>query len=110
MEKDFKIMTVKLESYVIKIARKKADLYFKGDLSNYINWLICTNNSKVIKKIIKDKEEIDKEKPRMIPDTMRSAMFNNVCEFCKNEIYPGEEICQAEECKNYIHKCCAKVD
>lgn len=111
MEKDFKIMTVKLEDYVIKIARHKADLYFKGNLSNYINWLVCTNNSKLIKKNLKVKEEeIDKEKPRMIPDTSKSAMFNSVCEFCKKEIYPGDEICQAEGCKNYIHKCCAKAD
>lgn len=108
--KSDKRLTVTLEDYVIKIAEAKAKIMFKGNIDNYINWLICTNNKHEIKKAVRQLEmEKDEKKPISIPDTMKTAMYNNICDFCKEPIYQGDEICKAEGYDNYIHrKCCKK--
>lgn len=106
-----KRLTVNLDEYVIEIAQKKANIMFKGNLDYYINWLICSNNKQEIKKRVKFKEEaLDKKKPQAIADTLKTAMFNNVCDFCNGPIYQGEEICKAEGYENYIHKKCCRKD
>lgn len=104
-----KRLTVTLDDYVIKIAEEKAKLMFKGDINNYINWLICSNNKQEVKKIV---EELDKKlsmkKPVLITGSEKNAMYNNVCAFCNKPIYQGDEICKAEGYDNYIHKKCSR--
>lgn len=108
---NIKRMTVNLEEYVIKIAEEKASVMFKGNMDNYINWLICNNNKSEVKKAVKEKEkELEERKPAAVPDTQKTAMYNNVCDFCNQPIYQGEEISKAEGYENYIHlRCCKKV-
>jgi len=55
VKKDKRI-TVTLDDYVIKIAEAKAKIMFKGNIDNYINWLICTNNKVEIKKAVRQLE------------------------------------------------------
>jgi hypothetical protein len=70
---------------------------------------IHSNNIREVRKYRKDKNDmINKVLPLMIGSTTKIAMYNSECEVCKKTIYPGEEICQAEGCKNYIHKSCCK--
>lgn len=105
-----KRLTVTLDDYVIKVAEEKAKVMFKGNMDNYINWLICSNNKHEIKKAV-DKFERNQEekKPIAVPDTKKTAMYNNTCDFCKEPIYQGDEICKAESFENYIHcRCCKK--
>ena len=45
----------------------------------------------------------------MTPGTDKTAMYNNVCDYCKEPIYQGDEICKAEGYENYIHKKCCKT-
>ena len=52
-----KRLTVNLDDYVIEIAKQKAQIMFKGNLDYYVNWLICNNNRKEIKKKIKTQEK-----------------------------------------------------
>lgn len=105
----FKRLTVNLEDYVIEIAQKKAKAMFSGDLENYINWLICSNNKQeVMKKVKLIDEDLEKKKPQAITDTVKTAMYNSVCDFCNGPIYQGVEICKAEGYENYIHKDCCK--
>ncbi|QGU94459.1 hypothetical protein GOM49_04500 [Clostridium bovifaecis] len=106
-----KRLTVTLDDYIIKIAEEKAKIMFKGNMDNYINWLICSNNKQEVKKIVKTIEEKqEKKKPLEVPETFKTAMFNNVCDYCKQPIYQGDEICKAEGYDSYIHrKCCRKV-
>ncbi|WP_461205388.1 hypothetical protein [Clostridium sp. DL1XJH146] len=109
MDKNYKIMSIKIEEYVMEIAKNKANLLFDGDLNNYINWLICSNNLKEMRKELNRVEELKKKKkPIMIEGTVKVAMYNNICDYCKRAIYPGDEICQGEGYKNYIHKKCCK--
>jgi hypothetical protein len=104
-----KRITVSLEDYVIEVAQQKAKIMFKGNLDYYINWLICSNNKQVvIKKVKLIDEDLEKKKPQSITDTVKTAMYNNVCDFCKSPIYQGGEICKAEGYENYIHKKCCK--
>lgn len=107
-----KRLTVTLDDYIIKIAEEKAKILFKGNMDNYINWLICSNNQQAVKRAVKEIEKkCDKKKPTAIPDTLKTAMYNNVCDFCKQPIYQGDEICKAEGYENYIHnKCCKQVE
>jgi hypothetical protein len=110
--KNAKRLTVTLDDYVVKIAEEKAKVMFKGNIDNYINWLICTNNKHEIKKAVKllEKKEEDR-KPVAVKDTKKTAMYNNTCDYCKEPIYQGDEICKAEGYENYIHsKCCKKVE
>jgi|GEM_PF-1732147 len=111
-DKNVKRLTVTLDDYVVKIAEEKAKVMFKGNMDNYINWLICTNNKHEIKKVVKQLEMNQEEnKPIPIPDTRKTAMYNNLCDFCKEPIYQGDEICKAEGYDNYIHrKCCKKEE
>lgn len=110
MEKENnKRLTVNLEEYVIQVAEEKARANFKGSLDYYINWLICRDNaSKIHNYIRKRDEDLEKKKPKLIPNSLKAAMFNNNCDFCKEPIYQGEEICKAEGYENYIHKKCCK--
>lgn len=110
MGDSIKRLTVNLDDYVMKIAEEKAKVMFKGNMDNYINWLICSNNRNEVRKIVSEKEkELEEKKPRKVPDTQKTAMYNNVCDFCKQPIYQGEEISKAEDYENYIHlKCCKK--
>jgi hypothetical protein len=102
-----KRLTVNLEDYVIELAQQKANLMFKGNLDYYINWLICSNNRQEVKKKVKLIDEaLEKRKPKAILDTVKIAMYNNECDFCKGSIYQGDEICKAEGYENYIHKRC----
>ena len=104
-----KRLTVNLDDYVIELALQKANIMFKGNMDYYINWLICSNNKQgVMKKVKLKDEELEKRKPQAIPDTVKIAMYNNACDFCKGPIYQGVEICKAEEYENYIHKNCCK--
>ena len=109
MQNDFKRVTINLEEYVLKAAEEKAKIMFRGSLDDYINYLICSNNVAVIKKAVKREEaRIEKLKPTMLEGSVKSAMYNNVCDFCKRPIYQGEEICKAEGYESYIHKKCCK--
>lgn len=114
MEKLYKtkLLSVNLDDYVIKIARQKARVMFRGNLDYYINWLICNNNKQETKKIVNAIEkEKEKRKPVPIPNTDKTAMYNNVCDYCKKSIYQGEEICKAEGYEKYIHKrCCRNLE
>jgi len=104
-----KRLTVNLEDYVIEVAQQKAKIMFKGNLDNYINWLICSNNKQeVMKKVKLIDEHLEKNKPQAITDSVKTAMYDNVCDFCKGPIYQGVEICKAEGYENYIHKNCCK--
>lgn len=106
-----KKLTVNLDDYVIELAQQKANLSFKGNLDYYINWLICSNNKLAVKKKVKLIDEaLEKRRPQPIPDTVKTAMYNNVCDFCKESIYQGDEICKAEGYENYIHKKCCKKE
>lgn len=106
-----KRLTVNLEDYVILVAQQKANIMFKGNLDYYINWLICSNNKQEVKKKIKIiGEYLYEKKPLAILDTVKTAMYNNVCDFCKGPIYQGDEICKAEGYENYIHKKCCKKE
>lgn len=106
-----KRLTVNLDDYVIKIAEEKAKVMFKGNVDNYIHWLISSNNKQQVKKVVKDMEKkLEEKKPAAIPNTSKTAMYNNVCDFCKQPIYQGEEICKAEGYENYIHRKCCKKD
>jgi hypothetical protein len=110
--KNIKRLTVTLDDYVIKVAEEKAKLMFKGNIDNYINWLICSNNKHEIRKAAKQLEsKLEEKKPLAIPDTKKTAMYNNTCDFCDDPIYQGDEICKAEGYANYIHRsCCKKVE
>jgi hypothetical protein len=109
--KNVKRLTVTLDDYVVKIAEDKAKVMFKGNMDNYINWLICTNNKHEVKKAVKHLEnKLEEKKPLAIPDTNKTAMYNNTCDFCKEPIYQGDEICKAEGFESYIHKRCCKKD
>lgn len=105
-----KRLTITLDDHIMKIAEEKAKILFKGNMDNYINWLICSNNKQEIKKVIKRRErEEGEKKPIAIPDTLKTAMYNSTCDYCKEPIYQGDEICKAEGYANYIHKkCCRK--
>lgn len=106
-----KKLTVNLDEYVIELAIQKANIMFKGNMDYYLNWLICSNNKLEAKKKVKLKDEdLEKSKPRAISDTVKTAMYNNVCDFCKGSIYQGDEICRAEGYENYIHKKCCKKE
>lgn len=107
-----KRLTVTLDEYIIKIAEEKAKTMFKGNVDNYINWLICSNNKFEVKKAVKDLEkQLEEQKPEAIPETLKTAMYNNECDFCKQPIYQGDEICRAEGYANYIHrKCCRRSE
>ena len=85
---------------------------FKGNMDNYINWLICSNNKQAVTKAVKQLEiKLEGKKPVAIPDTKKTAMYNNVCEYCKEPIYQGDEICKAESYESYIHRrCCKRVE
>lgn len=105
----FKRLTVNLDDYVMELALQKADIMFKGNMDYYINWLICSNNKQEVKRKVKLKDEdLEKRKPQAINDTVKTAMYNNACDFCKRPIYQGVEICKAEGYENYIHKSCCK--
>lgn len=107
-----KRLTVTLDDYIIKIAEEKAKILFKGNIDNYINWLIWSDDKQEVKKAFKKIEKKQEEKkPVAIPETIKIAMYNNVCDFCKGPIYQGDEICKAEGYENYIHrKCCKKIE
>lgn len=109
--KSEKRLTVTLDDYVIKIAEAKAKIMFKGNIDNYINWLICTNNKLEVKKAVRQLEmKRDEKKPVAILETLKTAMYNNICDYCKEAIYQGDEICKAEGYENYIHRRCCKKD
>jgi hypothetical protein len=113
MGKDYsKRLTLTLDDYVIRIAEEKAKVMFKGNLDNYINWLICSNNQQEVKKAIKEIErKLEEKKPLAIPETLKTAMYNNTCDYCKELINQGDEICKAEGFDSYIHrKCTRKVE
>ena len=55
-----KRLTVNLDDYVIEIAKQKAQIMFKGNLDYYVNWLICNNNRKEIKKKIESNLDFNK--------------------------------------------------
>lgn len=104
-----KRLSVNLEEDIIKIAEEKAKLLFKGNMDNYINWLICSNNKIHVKNLLWKKErEREEVKPTILEGTEKTAMYNNICDFCKKGIYQGDEICKAEGYQNYIHKKCCK--
>lgn len=104
-----KRLTLTLDDYVIKITEQKAKIMFKGNIDNYINWLICSNNKQEVKKAVREiDEKLEKKKPAAIPETLKTAMYNNICDFCKEPIYQGDEICKAEGYENYIHLKCSK--
>lgn len=104
-----KRLIVSLEDYVVEAAEEKARANFKGSLDYYINWLICRDNASKIKKVIKKRnEDLEKKKPNMITGTLKIAMYNNTCDFCKEPIYAGEEICKAEGYEKYVHRGCCK--
>lgn len=110
--KNIKRLTITLDDYVLKVAEEKAKMMFKGNLDNYINWLICSNNKHEIRKVAKQLEsKLEEKKPLAIPDTRKTAMYNNTCDFCNESIYQGDEISRAEGYSNYIHSgCCKKVE
>lgn len=104
-----KRLTVTLEYYIIKIAEEKAKVMFKGNINNYINRLICSNNKHEVRKAVKIiEQEQEKKKPLAVPETVKTAMFNNVCNYCNQTIYQGDEICKAEDYESYIHRKCCK--
>lgn len=104
-----KRLTLNLDDYVIRIAEEKAKVMFKGNIDNYINWLICSNNKLEVKKAVKEIErKLEEKKPAAVPETQKTAMYNNECDFCKEPIYQGDEICKAEGYENYIHLKCTK--
>ncbi len=107
-----KRLTITLDDYIIKIAEAKAKIMFKGNMDNYINWLICSNNKQDVRKAVKIIEaDKEKKKPIAVPETLKTAMFNNVCDYCNQPIYQGDEICKAEDYENYIHKrCCRRIE
>lgn len=106
-----KRITISLDDYVIEIAEQKSKAMFKGDMDNYINWLICNNNKHAVEKKIRALEKRQEEKkPSAILDSVKTAMYNNVCEYCNEDIYQGDEICRAEGYDNYIHKKCCKSE
>jgi len=106
-----KRLSVNLEDYVLEVAQQKANIMFKGDIDYYVNWLICSNNKREVKKKIKlINEALEEKRPKAIPDSVKTAMYNNVCDFCKEPIYQGDEICKAEGYGSYIHKRCCKKE
>jgi hypothetical protein len=107
-ENNSKRLTITLDEYVIRIAEEKAKLMFKGDINNYINWLICSNNKFEIRKVVDDIEKkLNMKKPFLVSGTKKTAMYNNTCDFCNKPIYQGDEICKAEGFENYIHIKCS---
>lgn len=102
-------LTINLDNHIMEIAEQKAKVKFKGNIENYINWLICTNNESEVKKKVEELEKNqEKDKAVAIPDTVIVARYKNVCDYCKEVIYQGEEICKAEFYEYYIHKRCCK--
>ncbi|WP_156940020.1 hypothetical protein [Clostridium lundense] len=51
---------------------------------------------------------MENRKPKAAPNSLKTVVFNNICDFCKELIYAREEICRAEGYENYIHKKCFK--
>lgn len=108
---NIKRLTINLEDYILDIAEEKAKIMFKGKIDDYIHWLICNNNKYEVKKKIKEIEKLlEEQKLTAIPETYKTAMYNNICEYCGEAINQGDEICRAEGYKNYIHKKHCKKD
>ncbi|HBM75486.1 MAG TPA: hypothetical protein DD429_08035 [Clostridiaceae bacterium] len=100
--------TISLPDYVARIAEIKAKLKFGGNFSNYLQYLICSDNADDIKKLLEDEEN---QKPKQISEA-RPAEFSNRCPCCNKKIKIGEKICNAlfnDGHEQFVHKKCCKV-
>lgn len=99
--------TISLPDYVAKIADRKAKIKFGGNFSNYLQWLICNDNTEEINKELNEEEE---RKPKRISD-FKAAEYSNKCPYCNKKIKVGEKICNAHFAdgrEQYVHKKCCK--
>lgn len=99
--------TISLPDYVAKIAEHKAKIRFGGNFSNYLQWLICNDNTDEIKKMLDDEEN---RKPKQISE-VRTAEFSNRCPYCNKKIKVGEKICNAlfpDGHEQFVHKKCCR--
>lgn len=98
--------TISLPDYVANAAERKARIRFGGNFSNYLQWLICSDNTEEIKKLLEDEE---KKKPERNSE-VHIAEFSNKCPFCGKKIKIGDKICSAilaDGREQFVHrKCC----
>lgn len=89
--------TISLQPYVLKIAEEKAEMFHGGSLSGYINWLICSDNTKKVKAAL-DEER----KPIRVSDTIQAEKVT-LCHACNEYIRAGDDICRAKFQDGWIH-------
>lgn len=98
--------TISLPDYVARAAEQKSKIRFGGNFSNYLQWLICGDNTDEIEKLL---EEDEKNRPKKISD-VKAAEFDNKCPQCGKKIKVGDKICKAlfaDGHEQYVHiKCC----
>jgi hypothetical protein len=98
--------TISLPDYVAKVAESKAKIRFGGNFSNYLQWLICSDNTDDVQKLL---DEEERKKPIRLSD-VRKAEYINKCPHCSGQIKMGDKICNAlfeDGHEQFVHnKCC----
>jgi hypothetical protein len=80
--------TISLPDYVAKVAESKAKIRFGGNFSNYLQWLICGDNTDDVKRILDEEEKL---KPVRLSE-IHIAEFANKCPHCGGKIKAGDKI------------------
>jgi hypothetical protein len=113
-------LEITLTQIVAKAALKKSDEKFgKGNVSQYFNWLIRNNCSKIIEELEKETdaelEEVKTEssKPKVITTSESNAGIRTKCEICGLPIHPTTRICKGiyddgTETNNFVHRTCCE--
>lgn len=99
--------TISLPDYVSRVAEQKSRTRFGGNFSNYLQWLICTDNPEEIKKILEDEEQ---KKPKRTSDEF-TAEYISKCPHCGKKIKVGDRICKslfADGHEQFVHKRCTR--
>jgi hypothetical protein len=97
--------TISLQSHVLQVAQEKADLFYGGSLSGYINWLICNDCVGEIKKAL-----VEEKKPVRDSKVIKARM-QTLCKACNEYIEIGDDICLAkfeDGWSSWVHKNCSK--
>lgn len=99
--------TISLPDYVAAAAEQKSKTRFGGNFSNYLQWLICTDNPDEIKRML---AEMERRKPKRISDEL-SAEYTSRCPHCGKKIKVGDRICKSlfdDGHEQFVHKRCAR--
>jgi hypothetical protein len=112
-------LEITLTEIVAKAAIKKSDEKFgKGNVSQYFNWLIRNNCSKIIEELENEldvEEEVEAEigKPEALTNSEVNAGSVTICEICGLPIKKGTRICKGiyddgTKTEHFVHRTCCE--